>query len=73
MKKMKEAWDDIYGNSTISAQTLRDNAFRFWRDNSLLNLIRVRDGNNAEPEAIHITAMEPVRNPENVAENWNNE
>ena len=43
MKRMKEAWDDIYENSTISAQTLRDNAARFRKDNSLLNLITVRD------------------------------
>ena len=43
MKRIKEAWDDIYENSTISAQTLRDNAARFRKDNSLLNLITVRD------------------------------
>ena len=54
MKRMKEAWDDIYENSTISAQTLRDNAARFLKDNSLLNLITVRDGNDVEPEAINI-------------------
>ena len=29
MKRIKEAWDDIYENSTINAQTLRDNAARF--------------------------------------------
>ena len=34
MKIMKEAWDDIYGNSTMSDQTLRDNAARFRKDNS---------------------------------------
>ena len=61
MKRIKEAWDDIYENSTISAQTLRDNAARFRKDNSLLNLITVRDGNNVEPEAIDIQAIEPVR------------
>ena len=61
MKRMKEAWDDIYENSTISAQTLRDNAARFRKDNSLLNLITARDGNNVEPEAIDIRAIEPVR------------
>ena len=54
MKRMKEAWDDIYENSTISAQTLRDNAARFLKDNSLLNLITARDGNDVEPEAINI-------------------
>ena len=46
---MKEAWDDIYGNSTMSAQTLRDNAARFRKDNSLLNLIKVRYENDVEP------------------------
>ena len=61
MKRIKEAWDDIYENSTISAQTLRDNAARFRKDNSLLNLITARDGNNVEPEAIDIRAIEPVR------------
>ena len=29
MMRRKEAWDDIYENSTINAQTLRDNAARF--------------------------------------------
>ena len=58
MKRMKEAWDDIYENSTISAQTLIDNAARFRKDKSLLNLIKVRDGNDVEPEAIHIRAIE---------------
>ena len=73
MKRMKEAWDDIYENSTISAQTLRDNAARFRKDNSLLNLITVRDGNDVEPEAINIRAIEPVRCQENVEENENEE
>ena len=58
-------------NSTISAQTLRDNAARFRKDNSLLNLITVRDGNDVEPEAIDIRAIEPVRSQENVEENEN--
>ena len=57
MKKMKEAWDDICENSTISAQTLRDNAARFCKDKSLLNRITVRDGNDVEPEAIDIRAI----------------
>ena len=73
MKKIKEAWDDIYENSTISAQTLRDNAARFRKDNSLLNLITVRDGNDVEPEEIDIRATEPVRSQENVEENENEE
>ena len=58
-------------NSTISAQTLRDNAARFRKDNSLLNLITVRDGNDVEPEAIDIRTIEPVRSQENVEENEN--
>ena len=29
MRRMKEAWDDIYENSTTTAQTLRDSAARF--------------------------------------------
>ena len=61
MKRMKEAWDDIYENPTMSAQTLRDNAARFHKDNSLLNLIELRNGNDVELEAIHIRAIEPVR------------
>ena len=73
MKRMKEAWDDIYENSTISAQTLRDSAARFRKDNSLFNLITVRDGNDVEPEAIDIRAMEPVRRQKNVEENENEE
>ena len=73
MKRIKEAWDDIYENSTISAQTLRDNAARFRKDNSLLNLITVRDGNDVEPETINIRATEPVRIQENVKENENEE
>ena len=58
-------------NSTISAQILRDNAARFRKDNSLLNLITVRDGNDVEPEAIDIRTIEPVRSQENVEENEN--
>ena len=73
MKRIKEAWDDIYENSTISAKTLRDNAARFRKDNSLLNLITARDGNDVEPEAIDIRATEPVRSQENVEENENEE
>ena len=48
MKRMKEAWDDIYENSTMSARTLRNNAARFRKDNSSLNLITVRDRNDVE-------------------------
>ena len=69
---MKEAWDDIYKNSTCSAQTLRNNAARFRKDNSLLNLIKVRDGNDAEPEMSHVKTIEPVRSQEDFKENENN-
>ena len=55
----------------MSAQTLRDNAARFRKDNSLLNLIEERDGIDVEPEAIHIRAIEPVRSQENVEKNGN--
>ena len=37
MKRMKEAWDEMYGNNQMSAQTLRYNAVRFRKDKSLLN------------------------------------
>ena len=57
----------------MSAQTLLDNAAGYRRDNSLLNLITVRDGNDLEPERIDIRAIEPVRNQENVEENEDNE
>ena len=48
----------------MSAQTLRDNAARFRKDNSSLSPIEVRDGNDVELEAIHIKATEPVRRQE---------
>ena len=57
----------------MSAQTLRDDATRFRKDNSLLNLITVRDRNNVEPELINIRTTEPVRSQENIDENENNE
>ena len=57
----------------MSAQTLRDNATRFRKDNSLLNLMTVRDRNNVEPEPINIRTTEPVRSQENIDENENNE
>ena len=43
MTRLKEAWDAIYGDKPIGAQTLRDKAVRFRRNSSLLNLIQVRD------------------------------
>ena len=50
MRRMKEAWDVIYDDMPISAQTLRDNAARFQKDKALLNLLEVRDGTDVEPE-----------------------
>ena len=49
----------------MSVQTLRDNAGRFHKDKSLVNLREVRDGNDIEPEVMQI-ALEPVRIVENV-------
>ena len=65
MNIMKEAWNDIYENSTMSAQTLRDNAAKFRKDKSLLSLIEVRDGNDVEPKVIQMKAIAPVRDEEN--------
>ena len=51
----------------------RDNAARFRQDKSLLNLIKVRDGNDVEPKVTQIRAIELARIQENVEENENNE
>ena len=67
MKRMTEAWHEIYENSTMSAQTLRENATRFRKDNSLLNLIKVRDGKNVE------NVEENENNKEKIMENINEE
>ena len=72
-KRMKEAWNNIYENSTISAQTLRHNGARFCKDNSLLKRITQRDRNDVEAEAINMRATEPVRSQENIKENENGE
>ena len=71
MKRMKEAWDDMYGESSMTAQTLRDNAARFRKDRSLLNLIEVRNGNDVEPDSIQIEDVEAARGEENGDENEN--
>ena len=71
IKRMKEAWDDIYENSIMSTE--RDNAGRFCKDNLLLSLIEVRDGNDVEPEAIPVRVIEPVRSQDYVEENENSE
>ena len=73
MKSMKEAWDTIYGDKPMSAQTLRDKAARFHKDKSLLNLIQVRDGNDVEPEVIQMRVIEPARIKENVNKNESSE
>ena len=68
MKRMEEARGDIYENSTMSAQTLRHNTARFHKDSSLLNLVKVRDGNDVEAEEIQIRVVEPVSSQENIEE-----
>ena len=45
----------------MTAQTLRDNAARFRKDRSLLNLIEVRNGNDVEPDSIQIDNVEAAR------------
>ena len=54
MRRMKEAWDTVYDDMPISAQTLRDNTARFQKDKDLLNLLEVRDGTDVEPEQIQM-------------------
>jgi len=41
MKRMKEVWDAIYRDIPMSTSTLRDNAVRFHRNSSLLNLMEL--------------------------------
>ena len=71
MKRMKEAWDDMYGESSMTAQTLRDNAARFRKDRSLLNLIEVRNGNDVEPDSIQIEDVKAAKGEGNGDENEN--
>ena len=68
-KRMEEAWDAIYGDKPMSAQTLRDNAVRFRRNSSLLNLIEVRDGTDVEPEVMIIIPNDQNRNEDMAAGN----
>ena len=49
MNRMKDAWDVIY-DAPMSAKCLRDNAARFRKDKSILNLIEVREIENIEPQ-----------------------
>ena len=51
MKRMKETWIDIYENSTMNTQILRDNPAT----------LKVRDENDVEPNVIDIRAIEPIR------------
>ena len=73
MNRMKEAWDDMYKDSTMSTETLRDNGARFRKGNLLFKLIKVRDGNDLEVEVIQIRATEPIKILENFEENEENE
>ena len=51
MKRMKETWIDVYENSTMNTQILRDNPAT----------LKVRDENDVEPNVIDIRAIEPIR------------
>ena len=55
----------------MSAQTLRDNAVRFRKDKSLLNLIEVREGDEVRQDEIRIRAIEQERSEVNVERNEN--
>ena len=55
MKRMKEAWDSIYEDKTMSAQCLGDNAARFRKDKAVANLIEVRDRRELEPDQVEQT------------------
>ena len=68
MKRIKEAWDTIYEEMPMSAQKLRDNAARFKKDKSLLNLIEIRDGTDVEPEQRHEQNFDTPRDEEENAE-----
>lgn len=50
MKRIKEAWDKENDNSLLTAQCLRDNATRFKKDKAIMNLIEVREGQDAIEE-----------------------
>ena len=49
MNRMKDAWDVIYV-TPMSTQCLRDNAARFRKDKSILNLTEVREIEKIEPQ-----------------------
>ena len=55
MQRIKEVWDDRCKDKPLTAQCQRDNAARFEKDETLMNLIKVRQGKditktNAETE-----------------------
>ena len=52
MTRVKEAWDAIYKKNPMSAQKLKNNAARFCKDKSLLNLIEAREDEDVEPNVI---------------------
>ena len=56
----------MYKNSTMTALTLRDNTARFPKDKSLLNLTKVRHGNDVDSEITQKRAINPARIQENV-------
>ena len=66
IKRIKQAWDNMYKNSTMTALTLRDNTARFPKDKSLLNLTKVRHGNDVDSEIAQKRAINPARIQENV-------
>ena len=43
MQRIKQVWDDRFRDKTLTAQCLRDNAARFKKDKTLMNLIKVRE------------------------------
>ena len=66
MKRMKDEWDEIYGNNQMSTQTLRDNTVRFHKDKLLLNPIEVRDGEDVDPEVVEPRPIEPNGGDKNI-------
>ena len=61
LKRLKEAWDAIYKDKPMSAQTLRNNIARFRKGKSLLNLIKVKDKNDVGPNLIEVGRMKQIR------------
>ena len=57
----------------MSPQTLRDNAARFWKDTSLLDLTEVREGGEVGQDEIRLRAIEQERTEVNGERNENDE